>query len=429
VTSTTRGITLGIAATLSLLLLALFLANLELIQDPERPEELEPLAAWLVEHPADWLAASAISDHSLDSPLPLQRRTALWRNSYALALYLAPLRPNPTAGFVRAGLFHWYELQPADRQAVLAAAAPMLRDPAVFGSLHRPLWELTRDLGYLRRAAPRTINALSMLRDLATASGDFAEYRELRSALGTLRVELFRAKRATATIAELTEILPRTLSDTDAPLVQGILEEMDRRPFDVEHMGGRMDEIALFAIRHELQPLTAMAPFVELAGKLSNPTRARLAIALGNRAAATRLELLSGITSTAEWIPYHLERAAFEEKQGDRALAVMYRTRATVADVPRDVWANLCGRDELCTSVTREHTAPLEFTLSVAQSDEIPPYVEVYRDDVLVAEGEVRDQKTFTIEAGESTGRPYRTEVRLVNRFTRSGIQRRVRLS
>jgi hypothetical protein len=416
-----RQIVLTFAIVLALLLLVLFLANPALTQDAKRPEELQPLAAWLAEHPADWLAASAISDRSLDSPLSLEQRVALWRSSYALAHYLAPLRPNPTAGFVRAGLFHWYELSPSDRQTLLVAAQPMLREPRVFASLHRPLWELTRDLGYLRRSAPRTIDALWMLRDLALASGDFAEYRELRAALRDLRMELFTARRTTATIAELTELLPRTLSDADAPLVRGILEEIDRRPFDVELMGGRMEEITQFAIRHQLQPLSALTPYLELPGKLSIPTRARLAIALGDRGAATRLELLSGITSTPEWIPYHLERAAFEEKQGDRAMAAMYRTRASVPDAPRDVWTNLCGRDELCTSVFREHTEPLQFTLSVAQNDEIAPYVEIYRDDVLVAEGLVEGEKTYTIAPG-------RTEVRLVNRFTRNGIQRRVRI-
>lgn len=417
-----RQIVLAFAIALALLLLVLFLANPALTRDAERPAELQPLATWLAEHPADWLAASAISDQSLDSALPLERRVALWRSSYALAHYLAPLRPNPTAGFVRAGLFHWYELSSADRQTLLVAAQPMLREPRVFASLHRPLWELTRDLGYLRRSAPKSIDALWMLRDLAIASGDFAEYRELRDALLTLRLELFAATRSKATIQELADLLPRNISDAYAPLVRGILEEIDRRPFDVEHMGNRMDEIAQFAIRHDLQPLAALKPFLELQGKLSNPTRARLAIALGDRGSATRLELLSGITNTPEWIPYHLERAAFEEKQGDPAVAAMYRTRATVPDAPRDVWTNLCGRDELCTSVFREHAAPLQFKLSVAQSDEIAPYVEIYRDDELVAEGLVEGEQTFTIPAG-------RTEVRLVNRFTRNGIQRRVRVS
>lgn len=423
----TRQIILALVSALSVLVLALFLTNLDLTRDATRPEELEPLAAWLAEHPADWLATSTITDRSLDSPLPLQRRIALWRSSYALAGYLAPRRTNPSAGFVRAGLFHWYELQQPDRQAVLQAAAPLLRDPAVFAALHRPLWELTRDLGYLRRTAPRSINSLWMLRELALTSGDFAEYRELRSALSAARMDSFRAKRATATVAELTEILPQTLTDADEPLVRAILEEIDRRPFDVQLMGGRIEDIALFAIRHDLKPLTAFAPFLELPGKLSFPTRARLAVAFGDRGAATRMELLTGNTATPDWIPYHRERAAFEEKQGETAMAALYRTRATVAEgPPRDVWTNTCGPYELCSSVFREHTAPLNFKLSVAQSDEIAPYVEIYRDDVLIAEGEVRDEKTFTVDAPSGL---HRTEVRLVNRVIRNGTQRRVRLS
>jgi hypothetical protein len=416
-------------AALSALLLVLFLFHLDLIEERRRPQELDPLVRWLAQRPADWLAASAISDRSLDSALPLPRRVALWRSSHALAQYLAPRRPNPTAGFVRAGLFHWYELPAIDRQAVLKAAAPMLRDPAVFASLHRPLWELTRDLGYLRRnAPPHSIDALWMLRDLSLASGDFAEYRELRRALDTVRMESFQTRRKTATVAELAEVLPQTLVESDTPLVRALLEEIDHRPFDVQHMGNRMEDVAKFAISHHIEPLSALAPYLDLHGNLSNPTRARLAVAFGNRSAATRMELLSGLTTTPDWIPYHLERAAFEEQQGETAVAAMYRTRATVPDAQRDLWTNLCGRDELCTSVFREHTTPLHFTLSIAQSDEIAPYVEIYRDDALIAEGELRDAKTFTVPVVDAT-RPHRTEVRLVNRFTRTGIQRRVRLS
>jgi hypothetical protein len=75
--------------------------------------------------------------------------------------------------------------------------------------------------------------------------------------------------------------------------------------------------------------------------------------------------------------------------------------------------------------VFQTHDGPLHFKLSVAQSDEIAPYVELYVDDVLVNEGEVRDVKPLEVAAG---GR-HRIEVRLVNRFTRNGTQRRVRLS
>ncbi|HEX6642286.1 MAG TPA: hypothetical protein VF215_14295 [Thermoanaerobaculia bacterium] len=421
-----RQVVLGTLAGVMALLLALFLANLDLVEDTKRPEELEPLAAWLAKSPADWLAASAITDVSLDSALPLDRRIALWRSGFVLARYLAPLRANPSAGFVRAGLFHWYELGPDDRKLVLQTATPMLRDPAIFAALHRPLWELTRDLGYLRRSAPPTINALWMLRELAIASGDFAEYRTLRTTLRDARMHDFQSKRATATIAELIAIVPQAIAEEDEDLVRGILEEIDRRPFDVELLGNRIEDITIFAIEHHLHPLTALKPLIEIQGKLRNPTRARLAIALGDRSAAQRIELLTGATSTPEWVPYHLERAEFEEREGEPAMAQLYRTRAAVAEAtPKDLWTNLCGRDELCTSVFRVHEGPLHFKLAPAQTDEIPPYVEVYVDDALVGEGEVRGSKAFDLTAA---GR-HRIEVRLINRVMRNGTQRRVRLS
>ena len=414
-------------AVSSALMLVLFRINVDLTHEPKESANFEELVTRLSHHPADWLAASAVTDRSLDSALPLPQRVALWRSSHALAAHLAPRFTNPTVGFVRAGLFHWYELGPTDRQAVLDAAAPLLRDPVVFTTLHRPLWELTRNLGYLRRSAPRSLNALWMLRDLAIASGNFAEYRQLRAELRDERMNEFRKKQATATVAELIDILPQTITDSDEPLVQAVLEEMDRRPFDLQAMGGRVEELALYAIRHDVKPLTALAPLVDRTGKLSNPTRARLALALGDRDAAMRVELTSSIANAPEWIPYHLERAAFEEKNGQPALAALYRTRATVADAPAEnAWTNLCGVAELCNSVFRIHHGPLQFRLSIAQSDEIPPYVEIYLDDVLVAEGEVRDGKTFSVDAAPGS---HRTEVRLVNRTTRNGIQRRVRLS
>lgn len=426
-TRVVRRMLLMSAAASSALLLLLFLANLHLTRDPVRPDSLDGLTAWIAHHPADWLAASAITDRSLDSALPLQRRVALWRSSHILAVYLAPLRTNPTAGFVRAGLFHWYELGTADRKAVLEAAAPLLRDPAIFTALHRPLWELTRDLRYLRRSGPQTLNALSMLRELAIASGDFAEYRSLRAAMRDRRMADFQAKRATATIAELIDILPRPITDSDEPLVRAILAEIDRRPFDVHTMGGRVEELALYAIRHDVKPLTALAPFVDRAGSLTNPTRARLALALGDRDGAMRVELTTAMVNAAEWVPYLLERAAFEERNGQPALAARYRLRATVADGPAaNAWTNTCGGAELCSSVFRIHDGPLQFKASVAQSDEIPPYVEVYLDDVLVMEGEVRGEKTFAVDAAPG---PHQTEVRLVNRTVRNGTQRRVRLS
>src|SRR5207248_8262317 len=84
----------------------------------------------------------------------LVSRFDLWRVAHDHAKLLAPLRPNPRDAFVRAGLFHWYELDDTARDAVLGEATSMLRDPQSFEHLARPLFQLTHDIEFLRRAAP-----------------------------------------------------------------------------------------------------------------------------------------------------------------------------------------------------------------------------------------------------------------------------------
>lgn len=417
---------LATLTALTTLLLLLFLTHLDVAADPKAPDDPEALAAWLAKHPADWLAASALTDRALDSSAP--RRAELWRQSHALADYLAPRRPNSTAGFVRGGLFHWYELGAADRRAVLDAAVPLLRDPRTFEQLHAPLWQLTHDFAYLRRVVPNSISSLTLLRELAVANGRFDDYRELRGAVRNARMDAFRARRATSTMAELLDLLPERIDSGDEPLVHAILEELERRSFQVQQIGGRVEELTLYAMRHGIQPLAALEPLVDTPGKLTNPTRARLALALGDRAAATRIETTTAITGAADWIPYQIDRAAFEEKQGDAAVAALYRRRAEAASPPdaASQWTGTCSSGDLCHSAFRTHHGPLDITLSVAQSDEIAPYVEIYLDGDLVAEGEVADQRTFTVHA---TPDLHRTEVRLVNRLTRNGTQRRARFT
>ena len=77
---------------------------------------------------------------------------------------------------------------------------------------------------------------------------------------------------------------------------------------------------------------------------------------------------------------------------------------------------------------TRTHVygSKVQISLATEQSDEIPPYVEIYVDDLRRAEGEVRDERTFDITAHPGL---HAVEVRLVNPRTRNGIQRRLRLS
>jgi hypothetical protein len=385
-----RQLVLSAATAICVVLLGLFLLNLDLTRDEKRPDEVRELAQWIAERPADWIAAASLSDRSLDSTLA--NRRALWHEAHALAERLAPRRPNTAAGFVRAGLFHWYELAPPDRKAVLDVAAPLMTDPVVFEQLHRPMWQLTRDFGYLRRVAPPTVNVWLQLREIAVTNGRFADYRDLRESVRTLRMQSFLQKRDSLTAADMLNLLPSPLDAADEPLVRAILTELDQRAYDPYQAGGRIEELTEFAIAHKVQPLTALSPLVETQRIIRDDTRAHLARALGDAAAARRIELI-GIV----------------EKRSDTP----------------GVWTGSCGQTEVCTSAFMVHEGPRTITMSVVQSDEVPPYVEIYVDDVLTAEGEVRDERTFAIT---SPGR-HHTEVRLVNPRTRNGIQRRLRLS
>ena len=377
--------------TMSLVLL-LFLTNRDVARDPKPPQDAQALAAWLAAHPSDWKAAAALSDRALDSDLP--RRHEVWRASYETGRALAPSRTNPPAGFVRAGLFHWYELSAAERTLVLDTAAPLMRgDAKLFEQLHRPLYRLTRDFGYLQRAAPKTVTAFSSLRDLAAAQGEFEQYRALRAEVRRVRREQFMERRSAAQIDELLSLLPHPIRAEDEELVRTLLAELDRRPFDPAQLHRGVEEVTVFALDHDLQPLGGLAPLLAARGFLRDETRVRLARESGNHEAAARLELSTNVQLTK----------------------------------PPQVgaWEGLCGTDELCGGARGVHRGPLSLTLTVAQSDEIAPYVEIYVDDALVAEGEIRDTRTFDVirDAGE-----HRVEVRMINSTTRSGIQRRVRL-
>ncbi|HYH08069.1 MAG TPA: hypothetical protein VEK11_13515 [Thermoanaerobaculia bacterium] len=376
--------------TMSLVLL-LFLVNPGIARDPDPPEDAQALAAWFAEHPADWKSAAALSDRSLDSALP--RRIELWRASFEAGRALAPWRTNPPAGFVRAGLFHWYELNEADRALVLQTATPLMRsDTTLFHQLHQPLYRLTRDLDYLQRSAPQTVDAFSSLRELAARHGRFNEYRGLRALVRRVRRDQFLQRRANGEIAELLAMLPHPLRKEDEPLVRAMLAELDRRVFDPAQLHGGVEELTVYALDHKLQPLGGLTPLIASETLLRETTRLRLARESGNAEAARRLEL----STTAHLAP-----------------------RPQVG-----VWEGLCGVDELCAGARGVHRGPLTLTLDVAQSDEIPPYVEIYVDDALVAEGEIHEARTFAV-IGDTD--EHRVEMRMINPTTRSGIQRRVK--
>lgn len=453
----TRQTLLLLVTAVTAISLVVVLANRELLREAKAPDDPAQLAAWLAEHPSDWLAASKLADASLDTQSP--RRLELWRASYAHAKHLAPHRRNTDAGFVRAGLFHWYELDERDRRRVLQAAAPLMRNPPFFARMHVPLWQLTRDFKWLHANAPLTTDAHQALRNLAVSQGLFSDYRVLREALRSARMKTFDAQRRTAEPQALLAMLPERPDRSDEHLVRGILEELDRKAFEPKQLQHGIEPLVDYAVRHDLQPLHGIAPLLAGEGVLRDVTRARAALDLNDSAAATRIEMTSSTASQAEWQPYYLDRARFEARRGEARAANAYLVRATTdgMNIPvlaaaidvarmlnrpqdearfraqiaglRRTWTGTCGEMEVCsTARTFDYVreSGLQLTLANAQSDEIPPYIEIYVDDARLAEGEIRDTRTFTIPVSPGL---HEIEVRLVNTHMRNGAQRRVRLS
>ena len=405
--------------------------------ETERPRELGPAAVWLASHPADWIAASIVSDASLDSDLP--RRFELWRDAHALADRLAPRRANGPAAFVRAGLFHWFEIGEADRRAVLAAAVPLLRDPKVFESMHEPLWELTRDLRLLRRANPGSSHAYLILRELAAKNGLFDDYRSLREDVRRTKLAEFQARRATAHPGELLGMLPVELQKRDEPLVRALLDELKHRPLEAMHDSARIHALIDYAIRHRL-PLDGLHPLIRK-NELPAPARARLALAEGDDAFASQLELTHWTPGMREWTAYQADRAIHEARRRDAIGAQLHLDRAgdpaAELEVRRILGAPLRAPEPRIAPVeigkeTAEHqlfavaATTIPITVEVVQSDRIAPYVEIYVDDALVAEGAVAMTKTFEVPVA---GGLHHIEARLANPLTRGHVQRRVRLS
>jgi hypothetical protein len=462
-TRTSRRVLLIVVAIGSAALLAYFLTHPEIARDPVVPNDVPALASWLRDHPADAIASSKISVLALDSNV--QQRRALWLASHEHASYLSPRRPNAAAGFVRAGLFHWYELNDVDRKRVLDAAAPLMHDQHIFGRLFEPIWNLTRDFGYLRRVAPDSVPVLDDLRRLALMRGLFPQYRETREAMRRRILAEVQARRATgASLNELLETVPRPLDAADAPVAHAILEELDRRPFEPEQIHGRIDAVVTLALDHDFGPLTGIEPLLEIRGPLRDVTRARAALAINNPTLASRVEITTEVPGVAEWAPYHLERAIFEAKKGDAAAAEAQLREAQQDTMTADVaatqlevatllanhakiaaaqarltelstqpiaWSNTCTPTEICTFATTSLYVSnaneiIPITLTASQGDETPAYVEIYVNDALAAEGEVRVARRFDLKPGAGL---QRIEVRLVNRTTRNNIQRRLRLS
>ncbi|MFZ2492371.1 MAG: hypothetical protein WA208_12895 [Thermoanaerobaculia bacterium] len=425
------------------------------------PGEDDPpaLAKWLGHHPADWLVAARLTEISLDSASP--DRLATWRELHALGKRLAPHRTNADAAFVRAGLFHWYELGAGDRERVLMAAKPLLEDPEVFKWLYEPLWQLTRDLATLRRISPRSSMATASLKKTAVENGLFDHYRDLRQQERRLLLQRATEVAKQGKTAELMRLVPSPLRRDDHEMVQLALASYGR---DASAAGSEPlpQPVAEYVLRHEVAAGVALRKMV---GEPSYPPtlRARLALFAGRDDIATRIEVAEADPRSPVWIDYFLHRAELEARRRRAEAADTYlnkatgggltpsllRTAATTAELlgrsasarayrsdlrtlgsePVE-WRGTCGKDELCGMVSWEGYAEgesLPVRLSVVQSDEIPPYVEIYVDDRLVQETAVRSHAQLSIPLS-GRGR-HRIEILLVNPHTRTGVQRRLRVS
>jgi hypothetical protein len=194
---------------------------------------------------------------------------------------------------------------------------------------------------------------------------------------------------------ELIRRLPSPLTREDEPLVRRVLAELQRRPLDAAAAAGvheRASDLSDFAVRHGLGPLDGLNALIDNR-EVPVARRIRLARALG---------------------------------QDDQARTLA--TQRTNLPAP-GAWIGTCGTTDLCSTVTAtiEAARAIRLSLDVVQTDEVDPYVEIYVDDVRVAEGNVRGSRTFALPVREAGS--HRVEVRLANPQTRNGVQRRVRLS
>jgi hypothetical protein len=386
---------LSVAATM------VIAASLFVIRPPEIrplpiPAAVRELAGRLLHHPTEVQAATALSEAALDSAM--NGRLALWRAAFGHASVLAPESPDPPNAFARAAFFHWPELPAADQRAVLVAYGPLLRDPATFARMAKPLFELTGNLTILERWHPPTEEGLGTLIWLALPNGFFADYRQLRAELQRKRIDDFAAIRHSATPSELIAHFPDPPYHADSEsLIQALLDELHRRPLiENPNRAGVIDGIVDYALRHGLQPLDGLGVITREAGSASPETRAGLARQLGLSKLAQQIEM--------------------------------------EANDPRNVhvresdWEGLCEKD-VCNRAWRSIEAAHGIALTVerVQSDNVPPYVEIYADDALRAEGEVDTKKDFVVPVGNAG--PHRIEVVLANGTTRNLLQRRIHIA
>jgi hypothetical protein len=384
-----------IVASAMLIAAATFLLDPPEIGTEPTRADASLLAARIVRHPSDWPAASALTEVALDTRL--ETRVQLWRSAYEHASLLAPERGDPPNAFARAAFFHWTELSDKDRSDALNAYATLLRDPNTFHRMAHPIFELTGDLSYLQRSGPQTADTTAWLIGLALPNGRFADYRALRHEWQQQHLDEFTAKLHASTPEELVAVFPSPPYHAETePLIKALLEELHQRPLS-ENPGRPelLDAVVDYALRHALGPLDGLEVISRTPGAASAETRMRLARALGLTERARQIELASS------------------------------DPRRVLPD-DHD-WQGLCQTD-ICTRGWRivEANHGIALTIEAAKTDEVPPYVEIYVDDLLRAEGDVSPKRDFVVPAGERG--PHRIEVVLANPMTRNQTERRVRI-
>ena len=359
------------------------------------PADPKAVAARIAKHPADWRAASALAEGSLD--MREGDRVALWRAAYRHGSLLALDRPEPRNAFARAAFFHWGEISPQDQRNALTAFEPLLRDPSVFVRMAKPLYELTGDLSMLVAAHPPDQSAITTLISLAVPNGFFADYRNLRGELQRRRVEDFAKSRRSATPEELIEHFPDPPYRADSePLIAALLDELHRRPLtDDPHNPPVTEALIDYALRHDLGPLDGLEVITRKPGAASISMRARLARKLG-------------LT--------------------DLALQIETQADPRTVSPNKAEWQGLCQTD-ICyrgwRTIEADHGVAM--TIATVQTDSVPAYVEIYLDDVLRAEGEVGAKRDFVIPVGNRG--THRVEVVLANPMTRNRFPRRVHVA
>lgn len=372
--------------------LLLFLAIRPGEEPAPLPRETWALASRLAQHPTDWEAASALSERALDEAGA--GGVEAWRVGHELAAKMAAGSKTPHLAYARAGFFHWPELSEGDRQSVLVAIEPSLHDVKTFERMARPLFELTGDLGFLRRACPGNVSTLLLLNDLALTNGRFDDYRELRAELAKARASEFAKQAPTLTPSQIIASLPVPIHTDDDGMVVAALRALHERPLD-ENPGRPQSINALvdYVSDHHAGAVDGLARAVHERTWASAAARAKLARLLGKNDVAATIERtetdrppLSVDIGGVSWVG---------TTHGD----FVYRVSA-VADGPRPV------------------------SVAPAASDEVPPYVELFVDDERAAEGVVVNKMTIgSIPPGR-----HRVELTLANPRMRNRGLRSVRV-